>query len=279
VITVQSPSQNGDSAFENQKESCLIAVYCDKDYDKRNSRNSHQTKCPLKPVENNTTENIFSNHLITDQESNDQAIEQDLETNANEDVDLIEDEVDKEDNESVKSVQIVKAPSRTKTLPVRRKIVSAKQSTEKRRLMGSIKVLCSGFVKLSNSLKSSIKKKAILKKVLYTVLKDKCADHRLNKLTVEKMIELLKSDQDTQEIHFKLDKNDLFKEYLNFSFTLNQMKVIDDLSNIEVTEENINQQLVFATYYAKLCKLMLRYNLASTDRSKESSQRCCGCSL
>ncbi len=48
------------------------------------------------------------------------------------------------------------------------------------------------------------------------------------------------------------------------------MKVIDDLSFMEVTEENINQQLVFATYYAKLCKLMLRYNLASTDRSKES---------
>ena len=50
------------------------------------------------------------------------------------------------------------------------------------------------------------------------------------------------------------------------------MKVIDDLADMEVTPENIEQQLVFATYYAKIAKLMLKYNLACTDRSREADK-------
>ena len=175
-------------------------------------------------------------------------------------------EAEEQKDEIVVEKQII---SRTPKRNVQKKtVITAKNETKK--VTGSVELLCNDFVKLSNSLKSSIKKKAVFKKVIYTVLKDKCADHHLQKSTVDKMIELLKSDQDTQEIHFKLEKNTLFKDYFNYAFTQNQQKVIDDLANMEVTNENIEQQLVFATYYAKNAKLMLKYALASTDRSKES---------
>ena len=197
---------------------------------------------------------------------------EDVENNADEEYvpEAEDDEERNEEAEEQKEEIVVEKQiiSRTPKRSVQKKAVPARNEIKK--IAGSVELLCNDFVKLSNSLKSSIKTKAVFKKVIYTVLKDKCADHHLQKSTVDKMIELLKSDQDTQEIHFKLEKNTLFKDYFNYAFTQNQQKVIDDLANMEVTNENIEQQLVFATYYAKNAKLMLKYALASTDRSKES---------
>jgi hypothetical protein len=250
-------------------------LYCDKEYEKANSKNKHQLRCKQRPQQPNLQQ-VVADHFNQTQIEAPQAPQEGPqvlveeakepdEPEENEENNEEESESDEESEEEVVQVikkKTVKSPPKK---PIKKKLVERKRAP-----LGSVEVLCNDFVKLSNSLKSSIKKKGILRKVLFTILKDKCAEHRLNKAVVEKIIELLKSDQDTQEIHFRLDKNVLFKEYFNFSFTLNQMKVIEDLSNVEVNEENINQQLVFASYYIKLAKLMLKYNLASTDRSKES---------
>lgn len=105
--------------------------------------------------------------------------------------------------------------------------------------------------------------------MLKTVLKEKCAEIKLTRTVVQKLVEFLLSDQVIQESHFNLEKHALFQEFFDHTFTPAQMKVIAHLSQMETTEETVKLQLIFATYFGKTAKLMLKYKLARTSRSKE----------
>lgn len=107
-------------------------------------------------------------------------------------------------------------------------------------------MLSNEFVKLANSLKGPIKQRSLFRLVLKTVWKEKCAEIKLTRHVVEKIISFLRSDQMIQESHFILEKHALFRDYFGytFTFTLAQIQVIADLSQMEVTEESVQQQLI-----------------------------------
>jgi hypothetical protein len=167
-------------------------------------------------------------------------------------------------------------PSEPEQVRIQRPVVAARRPLKRlvktairTKAMGGTEMLSNEFVALANSLKGSIKQRALFMLVLKTVLKEKCAEMKLTRSVVEKLVGFLQSDQVIQESHFNLEKHALFHEFFDHTFTPAQMKVIADLSQLEITEENVKQQLIFATYFGKTAKLMLKYKLASTSRSKE----------
>jgi len=67
-----------------------------------------------------------------------------------------------------------------------------------------------------------------------TVLTEKVVSSKLDRSTVDRMIEFLTSTTEEQTLNFQQAKINLGKEYVDHAFTENQRKVIDDLANMEV---------------------------------------------
>jgi hypothetical protein len=184
-----------------------------------------------------------------------------------------EDEEEEERNEEKEmeenqreEVIILRQPKKATKPPPK----STKPTNEKKTL-GIIPILANEFIKTSSVVKANFKQPKISDKMLYSAFREKCAENRVNRVTVDKMISYLQIDQEKQANAYDYKKLRLNDDYIyNVAFTENQEKIIEDLKKIEVSQEIIDNHIAFANYYIKLCELILKYNRASTDKSKES---------
>jgi hypothetical protein len=146
---------------------------------------------------------------------------------------------------------------------------NAPQTVVKRRgKKGKIESLCDEVVKLANSMRSNTTSDEVFHNILTTVLTEKVVGLKLDRSTVDRMIEFLTSVTEEQTLDFQQAKIDLRKQYVDHAFTENQRKVIDDLANLEVTRTTCDDQIDFALYYEKYVKMMLKYHFASNNRSR-----------
>lgn len=147
--------------------------------------------------------------------------------------------------------------------------VPAVQTVVKRRgKKGKIESLCDEVVKLANSMRSNTTSDEVFNNILVTVLTEKVVSSKLDRSTVDRMIEFLTSTTEEQTLNFQQAKINLRKEYVDHAFSENQRKVIDDLANLEVNRTTCNDQIDFALYYEKYVKMMLKYHFASNNRSR-----------
>eukprot|EP01032_Pedospumella_encystans_P008058 gene8058-9605_t len=108
----------------------------------------------------------------------------------------------------------------------------------------------------------------VFNNILTTVLTEKVVGLKLDRSTVDRMVEFLTSTTEEQTLDFQQAKINLRKEYVDHAFTENQRKVIDDLANLEVNRTTCDDQIDFALYYEKYVKMMLKYHFASNNRSR-----------
>lgn len=135
---------------------------------------------------------------------------------------------------------------------------------------GKIESLCDEVVKLANSMRSNTTSDEVFNAILITVLTEKVVSAKLDRSTVDRMIEFLTSTTEEQTLNFQQAKINLRKEYVDHAFTENQRKVIDDLANLEVNRTTCDDQIDFALYYEKYVKMMLKYHFASNNRSRHA---------
>lgn len=146
--------------------------------------------------------------------------------------------------------------------------IPAVVQTVVRRKKGKIESLCDEVVKLANSMRSNTTSDEVFNNILVTVLTEKVVSSKLDRSTVDRMIEFLTSTTEEQTLNFQQAKINLRKEYVDHAFTENQRKVIDDLANLEVNRTTCDDQIDFALYYEKYVKMMLKYHFASNNRSR-----------
>jgi hypothetical protein len=99
---------------------------------------------------------------------------------------------------------------------------------------GKIESLCDEVVKLANAMRSNTKNDQVFDNIMITVLTEKVVSAKLDRSTINRMVDFLASMTDQHSLNFQIGKNQLLKEYVDHPFTDNQRRLIDDLGLLEV---------------------------------------------
>ena len=142
--------------------------------------------------------------------------------------------------------------------------------TKSKQVKSKIETLCDDVVKLANSMRSNTANDNTFNDNMQQVLTEKVVSAKLDRSTVNRMVDFLATTADMHSLNFQIAKNRLLKEYVDHPFSDAQLRVIDDLAVLEVNNDSVEEQLMFSLYFEKYVKLMLRYHLASNTRSKQA---------
>ena len=146
----------------------------------------------------------------------------------------------------------------------------AKPKTKTKQVKSKIETLCDDVVKLAISMRSNTANDNTFNDIMQSVLTEKVVSAKLDRSTVNRMVDFLATTADMHSLNFQIAKNRLLKEYVDHPFSDAQRRVIDDLAVLEVNNDSVEEQLMFSLYFEKYVKLMLRYHLASNTRSKQA---------
>jgi hypothetical protein len=142
--------------------------------------------------------------------------------------------------------------------------------TKPKPVKSKIEALCDEVVKLASAMINNTQNDEVFSSIMTTVLTEKVVNAKLDRSTINWMVDFLATTADMLSLNFQIAKNRLLKEYVDNPFSDTQRLVIDDLSMVEVNTESEEEQLMFSLYFEKYVKLMLRFHLASNTRSKQA---------